>query len=94
MEINLFSFDNIDRHARMNGDYSALTLCSNGNAALELASDGTTARVMVRVSGEGWCAIHAFQVESWKGNHWSDIDIDNALYGDYGLASYMAGEKV
>ena len=89
MTIKLFTFNEIEKAAQLNGDYSVLNLCANNNAAIELANDDTTARVIVRVPGEGWCTVYAFQIESWEGSHWSDIDIDRALSDDFALMSYL-----
>ena len=86
VNLELLPFDNIMANTKDSG-YAPLNLCNNNNACLELSSDNITARVMVRDNSMGWRVLTTFEIESWTCNHWSDIDVDNALYNDSALMS-------
>ena len=86
VNLELLPFDDIMTYAKDSG-YAPLNLCNNNNACLELSSDDITARVLVRDNSTGWRVLTTFEVESWVGDHWSDIDVDNALYNNSALMS-------
>jgi hypothetical protein len=69
-------FDTLLDNAKTRG-YEPLVLDENNDLSLCLLADGATAVVFCRYNGE----IKRFLVEShFTGGHWSDIDIDNAIY--------------
>ena len=86
VNLEILPFDDIMAYAKDSG-YAPLNLCNNNNACLELSSDDVTARIMVRDNSMGWRVLATFEIESWAGNHWSDIDVDNAIYNDSALMS-------
>jgi len=73
--MEIFNFETIDRNARANGTYDALTLDNNNDVSLNLLADGVTAVVICRNRGE----IGRFEREAWSAGHWSDVDISFAL---------------
>ena len=86
VNLELLPFDDIMAYAKASG-YAPLNLCNNNNACIELSSDDITARVLIRDNSSGWRVLTTFEVESWAGNHWSDVDVDNAIYNDSALLS-------
>ena len=88
VNLNLMNFGDIMTRAKGSG-YAPLNLCHNNNACLELSGDDITARVMVRDNSMGWRVLVTFEIESWAGNHWSDVDVDNAFYDDFALLSLV-----
>jgi hypothetical protein len=72
---NFDTFDTV--MGRVNG-YDSLALDRNNDVSLGLLADGVTAVVLCRYNGE----LNRFTRETyWNGGSWSDVDVDEAIYG-------------